>query len=118
MTSGTFGVNGRTYAKPRRPVVVICVGGSEPDDHIEASTPRPPRSGSGTRPARSSGATVLSAAARLIGERSGEFAAATIREQSIAVPIPPGATSAHVRYHYTGDNDSFWVIDRFRLHAE
>ncbi|MEV0916920.1 alkaline phosphatase family protein [Streptomyces sp. NPDC049967] len=42
----------------------------------------------------------------------------TSQEQSIAVPIPPGATSAHVRFHYTGDNDFFWVIDRFRLHAE
>ncbi|MHC3816852.1 phosphonoacetate hydrolase [Streptomyces sp. DT9] len=36
MTSGTFSVNGRTYAKPRRPVVVICIDGSEPDYHIEA----------------------------------------------------------------------------------
>lgn len=42
----------------------------------------------------------------------------TSQEQSIAVPIPPGAASAHVRFHYTGDNDFFWVIDRFRLHAE
>ncbi|WP_326666010.1 hypothetical protein [Streptomyces sp. NBC_00385] len=41
----------------------------------------------------------------------------TSQEQSIEVPIPSGATSAHVRFHYTGDNDFFWVIDRFRLHA-
>ncbi|WP_326666007.1 phosphonoacetate hydrolase [Streptomyces sp. NBC_00385] len=36
MTSGTFSVNGRTYAKSRRPVVVICIDGSEPDYHMEA----------------------------------------------------------------------------------
>ncbi|MFD1933345.1 MULTISPECIES: phosphonoacetate hydrolase [Nonomuraea] len=36
MTTGTFSVNGRTYAKPESPVVVICIDGSEPDYHIEA----------------------------------------------------------------------------------
>lgn len=36
MTSGTFTVNGRTYAKPENPVVVICIDGSEPDYHVEA----------------------------------------------------------------------------------
>ncbi|MEV4615466.1 phosphonoacetate hydrolase [Kitasatospora sp. NPDC049258] len=36
MTSGTFTVNGRTYARPANPVVVICIDGSEPDYHVEA----------------------------------------------------------------------------------
>ncbi|GAA3470569.1 phosphonoacetate hydrolase [Nonomuraea roseola] len=36
MTTGTFSVNGRTYAKPVSPVVVICIDGSEPDYHVEA----------------------------------------------------------------------------------
>ncbi|MFJ4856869.1 hypothetical protein [Streptomyces sp. NPDC088730] len=42
----------------------------------------------------------------------------TSQEQSIEVPIPPGATSAHVRFHYTGDNGFFRAIDGSRLHAE
>ncbi|MFJ5848423.1 hypothetical protein [Streptomyces sp. NPDC092903] len=42
----------------------------------------------------------------------------TSQEQSIEVPIPPGATSALVRFHYTGDNGFFRAIDGFRLHAE
>ncbi|MFD4910767.1 phosphonoacetate hydrolase [Kitasatospora purpeofusca] len=36
MTTGNFTVNGRTYARPANPVVVICIDGSEPDYHIEA----------------------------------------------------------------------------------
>ncbi|MFI1226333.1 MULTISPECIES: alkaline phosphatase family protein [unclassified Streptomyces] len=39
------------------------------------------------------------------------------QQQSIDVPIPSGATSAHVRFHYTGDNDFYWVIDRFQLYT-
>ncbi|MFC9466311.1 phosphonoacetate hydrolase [Streptomyces coelicoflavus] len=36
MTAGTFTVNGRQYAEPAGPVVVICIDGSEPDYHLEA----------------------------------------------------------------------------------
>ncbi|WP_329947358.1 phosphonoacetate hydrolase, partial [Streptomyces sp. BE303] len=36
VTTGNFTVNGRTYARPANPVVVICIDGSEPDYHIEA----------------------------------------------------------------------------------
>ncbi|WP_419998812.1 phosphonoacetate hydrolase [Streptomyces boninensis] len=36
MTARTFSVNGRTYAMPAQPVVVICIDGSEPDYHLEA----------------------------------------------------------------------------------
>jgi phosphonoacetate hydrolase len=34
--STSFTVNGRTYAAPDAPVVVICIDGSEPDYHVEA----------------------------------------------------------------------------------
>ncbi|MFC9466316.1 alkaline phosphatase family protein [Streptomyces coelicoflavus] len=37
--------------------------------------------------------------------------------QSIEVPVPAGATSAHVRFRCTGDNDFFWVVDGFRFDA-
>lgn len=36
MGSTSFTVNGRTYAVPETPVVVICIDGSEPDYHLEA----------------------------------------------------------------------------------
>lgn len=36
MTPTTFAVNGRTYAHPGVPVVVICIDGSEPDYHQRA----------------------------------------------------------------------------------
>ncbi|MFI6647972.1 alkaline phosphatase family protein [Streptomyces sp. NPDC050529] len=39
------------------------------------------------------------------------------QQQSIQVPVPDGATSAHVRFQYTGDNDFYWVVDGFQLHA-
>ncbi|WP_406447858.1 alkaline phosphatase family protein [Streptomyces sp. NBC_00876] len=39
------------------------------------------------------------------------------QQQSIEVPIPDGATSAHVRFQYTGDNDFYWVVDRFQFYA-
>ncbi|MER8037326.1 alkaline phosphatase family protein [Streptomyces hydrogenans] len=39
------------------------------------------------------------------------------QQQSLDVPVPPGATNVHVRFQYTGDNDFFWVVDRFQLYA-
>ncbi|MFF5788755.1 hypothetical protein ACFY8P_27785 [Streptomyces sp. NPDC012693] len=40
------------------------------------------------------------------------------QQQSIDAPVPAGATNAHVRFRYTGgDNESFWVVDRFQLYA-
>ncbi|WP_020389573.1 alkaline phosphatase family protein [Kribbella catacumbae] len=36
MTARTFSVNNRTYTMPGRPVVVICIDGSEPDYHLRA----------------------------------------------------------------------------------
>ncbi|MFG2504690.1 alkaline phosphatase family protein [Streptomyces rubiginosohelvolus] len=39
------------------------------------------------------------------------------QQQLIDVAVPAGATSVHVRFHYTGDNDFYWVVDRFQLYA-
>ena len=36
MKSQQFSANGRTYAMPAAPVVVICIDGSEPDYHVRA----------------------------------------------------------------------------------
>ncbi|CAM5646859.1 hypothetical protein [Streptomyces canarius] len=33
------------------------------------------------------------------------------RTESIALQVPPGATSARVRFRYTGGNNWYWVID-------
>ncbi|QKW10286.1 alkaline phosphatase family protein [Streptomyces sp. NA04227] len=39
------------------------------------------------------------------------------QQQSLDIAVPDGATSVHFRFHYTGDNDFFWVVDRFQLYA-
>ncbi|NEE51513.1 nucleotide pyrophosphatase, partial [Streptomyces sp. SID8455] len=35
--------------------------------------------------------------------------------QSLKLSVPPGATSVSFRFHYTGANNWYWVIDGVKI---
>lgn len=35
--------------------------------------------------------------------------------QSLTVNVPPGATTVHFRFHYTGSNNWYWVVDGVKI---